>query len=207
MIFEYQQNNSQGNQHGLGLYGPQITSILADAGLEDTYYAGEVCKGVAHFAAEDRTGQWVEKSDLGRMASAAFAALGKSKDSERLIACCCGGARFWSCEAAGDGTVVLLDLDRFFDRNEACMELVVVPALQRMVVAFLSIWDSVSGRGILVLKNARPVAARLSGGNGIKRKHAEKVMKQMRNACRQKFLLLKRERKWDDVPLILNADL
>ncbi len=205
MIFKYEHNDSRGNEPDL--YDCQITSILTDAGLDDAYYAGEVSKGVAHFVAENRNGEWVERTDLGRMASTAFAALGSSSYSERLIACCSGGARFWSCAAAEDGAVVLLDLERFFDRNEACMELVVVPALQRMLMAFLNVWDSVNGRGMLVLKNSRVVAARLSGRKGPARKHTDAVIKEMSNACRQKFLLLKKKRKWDDVPLIWNADL
>ncbi len=205
MIFKYETNCAGGDEPGL--YDCQVRSVLEDAGLQEGYYAGEVCKGVARFVAENRAGEWVERSNLGMMASTAFAALGNMRDSERLLACCSGGARFWACAAAEDGGAVLLDLDRFFGKNEACMELAVVPALQRMIVVFLSVWDSVNGRGVLVLQNSRFVATRLSGRRNPTRKHTDTVIREISNACREKFMMLKEKRKWDDVPLIFNADL
>jgi hypothetical protein len=112
----------------------------------------------------------------------------------------------WLAPLSGEfllpGSNWILDLRRLLSDPERTLEMAMLMVLKQSLERIAPLWDASHGRGLLALRGAQPVAARISS----ERAPAE-LLPEIRNHCQRVMVGIRIARNWERSPQVVLRDL
>jgi len=192
---------------------PLVSNLVAeisevcgdDLGMDHGKIEDLAC-AVESFLEREHNGAAVDSRYIVMLASKALSSVGEGAAGRRLLVFGTGLVKPSEWEVTGKDSLLVLDLKEMMISEDSPLELVFFGSLGIVIDSISEIWDKAGGQGVLGLKNIFSTALALLG-NESNSKNIAVLGEEIKSVCERKLEQICRERKWSQVPRVMNLDI
>ncbi|OGV66668.1 MAG: hypothetical protein A2283_08385 [Lentisphaerae bacterium RIFOXYA12_FULL_48_11] len=184
----------------------EIEEVCGDDLEIDKSKIEELAKAVESFLETEHDKGVADSKYIVMLASRALSSIGEGAAGRRLLVFGTGLVKPSEWEVTGEDSLLVLDLREMMVRENAPLELIFFSTLGMVLESIADAWDKAEGRGVLGLKNVFSTGLAFLGSSSDVRR-IEMLGEEIKTACEQKLERICAERKWSQVPRVMNLDI